>query len=324
MKSRGEQRFSRAARRTISTRARMAVLPIFIGSSLLLIVAGCKTFESLGDLGGKVGVATGTMSEEQAKSLSRSTKAISKTFADITPEQEYYIGRAVAATVLKTYKPYDNQSANRYLNLLGQTLAQASDKPETFGGYHFLILDTDEINAFAAPGGLIFISRGMIRLCRNEDDLAAVLAHEVGHVQHRHGLKAIKKGRLTSALTILAAEGAKSFGGQQLAELTQAFEGSISDITSTMMNSGYARGAEREADESAILIVRRVGYNPAGLTEMLTEMKKQLHPGGKDFAKTHPDPLDRIKDARKIIGGSPAVIEPPARQKRFLRNVKGI
>ncbi|MFH1039202.1 MAG: M48 family metalloprotease [PVC group bacterium] len=290
----------------------------------LAAIGGCKTLESMGELGGQVGKATGVMTDEQAESLGRASKAVAKTFADITPEQEYYIGRAVAATVLHAYPPYDDKEAIRYLNLLGQTLAAASDKPETFAGYHFLILDSDQINAFAAPGGFIFISRGMIRLCRNEDDLAAVLAHEVGHVQNQHGLKAIKSGRLTSALTILAAEGAKSFGGKELAELTEAFEGSISDITSTMMNSGYARSAEREADESAIVIVKRVGYNPNGLVEMLREMKKQLKPGGLDFAKTHPDPNDRIKDVEAIIDTYTVVAVPAPRQERFGRNLKGI
>ena len=297
---------------------------LVISSSLLIALSGCKTLESLGEVGGAVGQATGVMTEEQAESLGRASKAVAKTFADITPEQEYYIGRAVAATVLLTYKPYQNDKANRYLNLLGQTMASASDKPETFGGYHFLILDSDEINAFAAPGGFIFVSRGMLRLCQNEDDLAAVLAHEIGHVQHEHGLQAIKSSRLTSALTILAAEGAKSFGGEELAELTEAFEGSISDITSTMMNSGYARSAEREADESAIVIVKRVGYDPNGLVEMLKEMKKQLKPGGADFAKTHPDPNDRIKDIEDILGHYSAVSVPVVRQERFERNLKEI
>lgn len=291
---------------------------------VLLLLGGCKTIESLGDLGGQVGQATGVMTEEQAESLGRASKAVAKTFADITPEQEYYIGRAVSATVLHTYKPYDNPEANRYLNLLGQTLSQASDKPETYAGYHFLLLDSDEINAFAAPGGFIFVSRGMVRLCRTEDDLAAVLAHEVGHVQNLHGLKAIKSGRLTSALTILAAEGAKSFGGKELAELTEAFEGSISDITSTMMNSGYARSAEREADQAAVTIMRRVGYDPQGLVAMLKEMKKDLKPGGLDFAKTHPDPDDRIEEVEDEIGRAAPAVPPAARQERFERNMKGV
>jgi predicted Zn-dependent protease len=251
--------------------------------------------------------------------ISRAAPAVAKTFKDITPEQEYYIGRAVSATILNKYRPYTNTYANFYVNLLGQTLAQASDKPETFGGYHFLILDTNEINAFAAPGGLIFVSRGLLRCCKNEDAVAAVLAHEIGHVVHQHGLRAIKTGRLTTALTILATESIKTFGGKELATLTEAFEGSITDITTTLMNNGYSRGCESEADIAAVTILQRVGYNPKALTEMLEEMKKHLKPGGLDFAKTHPSPESRIKDVEKLIGASLPTSAPPARQARFTK-----
>lgn len=189
-----------------------------IGAALAVVlaaaIAGCAT---VAEMATTIGQQAGVLTPGQSESINRTAQAVEKTFKDITPEQEYYIGRSVAATVLNAYKPFDRDAANEYLNLLGQTLAQASDKPETFGGWHFLILDTDEINAFSAPGGLVMISKGMIRCCKTEDALAAVLAHEIGHVQNQHGLKAIKKGRLTSALTILAVEGAKNLGGQDLA-----------------------------------------------------------------------------------------------------------
>jgi beta-barrel assembly-enhancing protease len=284
-----------------------------------VFVVGCST---VAELGTSIGQATGVINEEQAQSINKSVTAVEKTFQDITPRQEYYIGRAVAATVLTTYKPFDRATANEYLNRLGQTLTQFSTKPETFGGYHFVLLDTDEINAFSAPGGLVMISRGMVRCCRNEDELAAVLAHEIGHVENQHGLKAIKKGRLTSALTILAVEAGKNLGGSDLAEVTKAFEGSISDITSTMMNSGYARTTEFQADQSAVTILKRAGYNPAGLVAMLTQMKQNLKPGGHDFAKTHPPPDARIAEVQKRISGAAAVAEPPARVERF-RNAMG-
>ena len=132
----------------------------------------------------------------------------------------YYIGRTVAATVLIKYRPQPDQNLNRYLNEMGQALAQFSTRPETFGGYHFLLLDSDEINAFAAPGGLILVTRGLVQCCRNEDQLAAVLAHEIGHVEKMHGLRAIRSGRLSSALTVLAVEAGKNLGGAQLAEIT--------------------------------------------------------------------------------------------------------
>lgn len=280
------------------------------------IIAGCKTLETVTNIGTSLGVATGTISAQQAESINKTSTAVGKTFEEITPEQEYYIGRAVAATILKTYKPMDNDELNNYLNTIGQILAAASDKPETFGGYHFLVLNTDEINAFAAPGGLIFVSRGLLRCCKNEDAVAAVLAHEVGHVQYGHGLQAIKKSRLTSALTVLAAEGAKNFGGEQLAELTTAFEGSIGDITATMVNNGYARKFESQSDEAAVTILKRVGYNPSALKDMLEEMDKLSHPG-QGFAKTHPAPKDRINDIQNLISSAGPVIEPNERMARF-------
>jgi beta-barrel assembly-enhancing protease len=288
---------------------------------LAALSVGCA---SLAEVVTEVGVSTGAMTKEQADSINKSAQAVEKTFQDITPEQEYYIGRSVAATVLNQYKPFDEDAANEYLNTLGQTLAQASDKPETFGGYHFLVMDSDEINAFSAPGGLILVSRGMIRCCKTEDALAAVLAHEIGHVQNQHGLRAIKKGRLTGALTTLAVEAGKNLGGQELAEVTKAFESSITDITSTLMSSGYARALESQADKAAVTIMQRVGYNPQALVDMLGQMKANLKPGGLDFAKTHPDPNVRIAEVQKLIGASVPVSAPPARQKRFAKAVGSI
>lgn len=285
--------------------------------------AGCAAMEQVAQVGTSVAQSQGIVTGEQAKSIIRSTTAIAKTLEDFTPEQEYYIGRSVGAVIVNRYKPYSIAQANSYLNLLGQTLAQASDRPETFGGYHFLILDSDEINAFAAPGGLIFVSRGMLRCCASEDAVAAVLAHEIAHIQLRHGIQSIEKSRQTQALTILAAEGTKTFGKKELADLTRTFEGSINDITSTLINNGYSRSFEQEADASAVRTLSRVGYNPNALVAMLREMEKRLKPGGLDFAKTHPSPGSRIKDIESLVGRT-SLTEPPARHERFRSAVGNI
>lgn len=282
-----------------------------LAGALSALLAGCNAQEML--------------SKIDPMSVARAAKAVGKTFQEITPEQEYYVGRAVAATILTQYAPWENDRATRYVTLLGQTLAQLSDRPETFGGYHFMILDSDEVNAFAAPGGHIFVSRGMLRLARSEDALAAVLAHEIAHVVGRHGLQAIKKSRVTDALTVLAAEGAKTFGNEELAKLTETFEGSIADVTSTLTNSGYSRGFEREADAQAVAILSRAGYDPRALHAVLDQMGKVLKPGGLGFAKTHPDPADRIDDLEgewtKMRTPPPS---PAARQQRFARALSGV
>ena len=289
-----------------------------------LFFSSCETMQSAADIATVVGQATGTITPTQAESIRKTTKAVARSAEDFTPEQEYYIGRTVGAVVLSKYRAYDNSRANAYVNVLGQTLAQASDLPATFGGYHFLVLDSDDINAFATPSGLIFVTRGLLRCCKSEDALAAVLAHEVGHVQLRHGMQAIEKARVTEALTTIAAESAKTLGSREVAELTRTFEGAIADITNTLINKGYARSQEYEADQAALTILKRVGYDPGGLTEMLAMMKRNLKPGGADFAKTHPSPDDRIAQISASSAGYAAARPPAPRQARFQKAMERI
>ncbi|MDP1993599.1 MAG: M48 family metalloprotease [Syntrophales bacterium] len=290
----------------------------------LLTLASCQTMESATTLATVIGQGAGVISGSQADSIRKTAKAVSRSAEEFTPEQEYYIGRAVGAVVLGKYPAYDQRVANEYVNVIGQILAQASDLPVIFGGYHFLVLNSNDINAFATPSGLVFVTRGLLRCCRNEDALAAVLAHEIGHIQLRHGMQAIEKARVTEALTTLATEGAKTFGSREVAALTQTFGGTITDITGTLINKGYARSSEYGADQVAVALLKRVGYNPNGLLEMLALMKKNLKAGGLDFAKTHPAPDDRIAEIEKK---GPAYATVPAsapRQTRFLQALGNI
>jgi predicted Zn-dependent protease len=313
---------SRYERRRFLKSAANWIAAISAGSIMPAALTGC--IEQIAKVGGALGASTGLISQQNADSLVKTTRAVSRTFEDITPEQEYYIGRSIGAVILGKYPAYTDSAANQYVNRLGQTLARFSDMPDTFAGYHFLIQDTPEINALAAPGGLIFITRGILGCCPHETAVAAVLAHEIGHIQAKHGLRAIQKSRITDALLILGAEGAKTLGGQNLANLTQLFEGTITDITQTMINSGYSRSYEFEADQSAIKIMGRVGYNPEGLVDMLLTMKSKLVANRPDFASTHPNPADRIAEIQTTIGTSPPVKEARERQARFQTALKTV
>jgi predicted Zn-dependent protease len=290
---------------------------------LVGMTTGCESMNQLAKLGTDIAVASGSLTTNEAASINRTTQAVTKTFQDITPEQEYYIGRTVAASVLAAYKPKTSESLNWYVNQVGQSLAQFSARPETFGGYHFLVLDSDDINAFAAPGGLILVTRGLLQCCQTEDELAAVLAHEIGHVEKLHGLRAIRTGRLNSALTILAVEAGKNLAGENLAEVTKAFDESINDITTTLMNSGYSRKLEYEADAAAIVILKKAGYQSGALVAMLENMAKNWNSSRKDFAATHPPPADRIAQL-KLIGVTATVASTNSRQQRFLAATKSL
>lgn len=302
-------------RLTPRTALRLAGLTGLLGT-VIACSNGCSTVA-------QIGAATGVVTPGQAEALVKTGKSFGNALKQITPEQEYYVGRAVGASLVSKYKVYDRDETTLYVNTVGQALAMASEKPETFGGYHYLILNSDEINAFAAPGGLIFLSRGMLRLCKTEDELAAVLAHEVAHVNLGHAISAISNSRWTDAMTVLGTESAKNLGGGQLASLTTAFEGSIQDVTSKLVTSGYARGQERDADTLAIKIMQRLGYDPSALGRVLGHMDHELKPGGLDFAKTHPPPQARIADLAKLVTTPPATSHA-ARQQRFQRAMKDI
>jgi predicted Zn-dependent protease len=304
---------------------RSALVPL----ALLLALSGCSSLGSiLGNIGGNivsgaadtaVGAALGD--EEDKKKL----ETLKKTTEEITPEQEYYIGRAVAATVLKSYPAYDAKAVNDYLNSLGQSLAMASTVPETFSGYHFLATNSDDINAFGAPSGFILATRGLLRCATSEDEVAAILAHEIGHVTGGHGMKAIKASRLAEAGTLLAQWGTSGSDSSLTGKLTKAFTDSITDIVKTMITSGYSRDLEMQADMAAIVILHRMGYDPRALVRVLQVMKTKLKPEGTDFAKTHPDPAQRIaylEEAIKGLGASPAAAAaaaPAAVSKRQAR-----
>ena len=299
-------------------------LPLLLAAGTAGFYCGCTAVQAITEAGTAVAVGAGVMTADQAKSANTSMAAVVKATEALTPENEYYIGRAVGATVLTSYKPYNAEKATRYVNTLGQALAMCSDMPQTFGGYHFLILDSDEINAFAAPGGLIFVTRGMLRCCKDETSLAAVLAHEVGHVELKHGLASIKKGRITQATVTVLSESTKSLGGENLKMLTDQFQGAIDDIAKTMIVNGYSRGAEKEADLAAVTTLTRIGYNPSGLIEMLEVMKTKVHEGGPGFGKTHPPPEDRIAVIEKKIGQPTAIVENAAMKDRFAESMQGI
>jgi predicted Zn-dependent protease len=235
---------------------------------------------------------------------------------DFTPENKYYIGRSVSAQVLNQYKVYEDKQATRYINLLGQTLAKFSDLSEPYKGYHFIILDTPEVNAFAAPGAFIFVSRGMLRICATEDELAAVLSHEIGHIQYEHGVKVIRESRNWAGIVKLGKLIAQASTDSEIAELADKFGDDIGNSIETMMQKGYGRSAEKESDSASIQIMHRTGYDTNAVITMLKKMQKRVKPGSTGFGSTHPSPSVRI-DAIKSLIKSPPAKANATRQKRF-------
>lgn len=293
------------------TRSKHLSLLLLLGFSL----TGCEMM-----LGGLQKAAT---SGQLWDSVKKVTSSVTKTFEDITPEQEYYLGRSISATLLSKYPVKARPAENRYLNLIAKTLVLNSNKPETFPSYHVLILETDEVNAFAAPSGFIFVSKGMIKLCQNEDDLAAVLAHEVSHVLHSHALRSIDTSRITSALTVIGTETLKTVtsDNQALNQLTTQFEGSIDDMTQALTNSGYGRSLESEADKTAVELLQKSGYNAEGLLRVLERLKAKSSSTKGGFFATHPDTDDRISEVNDWLKEQTVNPVSALRSNRFTRTI---
>lgn len=254
----------------------------------------------------------------------RSLRSMNRANEDLTPQQEYYLGRAFGAQVLSTRRPLMNDRVNRYVNHVGQALARFSDRPETWAGYRFLVLDTPEVNAFAAPGGFIFVTRGLVALTRNEAELAAVLAHEIAHVDREHGLKAVRKDRLTKAAVGIGADAAQTFGDSRLQEVVTAFEDSVTDLTRTIVNSGYSRETEYEADAQALVILTRAGYPPQALVTMLEALKGLPKAGEGGFTKTHPTPDQRLGEVKKELGRTEKYTATATQKRRFAAALDGL
>jgi predicted Zn-dependent protease len=283
-----------------NTKTTLTVILVF---AILVLIFSCESLGGVAQLGANIAQAFGVIDERTADAISKSGVAISKAFEDITPEQEYYIGRAVAANILTSYKIQANKPAMlTYVNKVCDTLVINSVRPEIFNGYHVNILDSDEINAFATSGGHIFITRGLIESTTSEDTLAAVIAHEVSHIQLQHGLKAIKNSRITQALLVTGTSTAGAAGNSDIAQLVDVFGDSVNEVVTTMVTNGYSRAQEYEADSMAMSLLALAGYEPSSLVEVLKVLEKtqSSHPGG--FNKTHPSPTDRITNAQKTVG----------------------
>jgi predicted Zn-dependent protease len=293
---------------------RITVFAIIIFCAFL---PSCSTLANVADFGARTAGAAGVIDQNTANAISNSSRAVASAAEDITPEQEYYIGRAVAANILSSYRLWENPRLTLYVNRICNAIAINSPRPEIFNGYHVMLLDTDEINAFATSGGHIFISRGLIASAKSEDALAGVVAHEIAHIQLQHSIKAIKTNRITQALLVTGASAAGAVTGYDVNELTDIFNESVGEIVTTMVNNGYSQAQEFDADTTALEMLAAAGYNPSGLLDMLKELQKTQsgHSGG--FNKTHPAPDKRVASAEKSLNKYRITDTSSQRRARF-------
>lgn len=279
------------------------------GAGSRLLDQGLNVAADVLDAGGQSEAATGL----------RVARLGLRSFRDIQTDQEHYIGRSVCAQVLANpaFRVSRNPSLSAYVSAIGQTVALGAESVrETYQGYRFVLLDSPSINAFAAPGGYVFITEGAVRETRNEDELAGILAHEVAHVHLKHGLQAIRESNLTEAGQLLLQEVQRRDQGK----LTKVFNASVGDITQTLLHGGFSRKQESEADQVGATFLAEVGYAPQALIEFL----QRVNFDGGGFADEHPSASQRVDALRKTVSPGPASATPgfEARRRRHARSAR--
>ena len=215
------------------------------------------------------------------------------TSGDVSAEVAF--GREIAARILARYKPYDDPALIRYVNLVGLALARNTNRPEL--NFHFMILDTSEVNAYAAPGGYVFITKGALQLMKDESELAGALAHEISHVAEMHVVKELKiKGTDDSAISGLA-----QLAGGSTESARAAFSQAVDKGLEMIFKNGYKREDEMQADKTAVSISALSGYDPAGLAKYLNRISAGKEKITDPSDPTHPTFAARISQINDVI-----------------------
>ena len=294
---------------------------VIILAVIIALSAGmysCAALAGITGTGAQIAGSSGLINKNTANAISLSSKAVASAAEEITPEQEYYIGRAVSANILASYKIWrENPALTSYLNLICSSITINSPRPDIYNGYHVAILNSDEINAFATSGGHIFVTRGLIGAAKSEDALAGVIAHEIAHIQLQHSIKAIRTSRITQALLVTGTSAAGAAAGYDVNEITDIFNESVGEIVTTLVNNGYSQTQEFDADNTAMSLMASAGYSPSGLIDMLRELNNVQKNSSGGFGKTHPTPAQRIRNAEKSVGKYSVTDTRPYRQNRF-------
>ncbi len=236
---------------------------------------------------------------------------------EIDYKTERTIGESLALEGLQRFgNPVKNESLQQYVNKVGNAVATNSKRATI--PYQFAVLDSQVQNAFAVPGGVIFVSRALVSILDDEAELAAVLAHEIGHVSLKHALKSTQRAQLLQGVgTITAA----SVGGDK----GKKFASAIGDMQAVLFDKGLDKEMEFEADLAALETTYRTGYDPSAMIRVLEKLQK-LEASSKDkkgsWFSTHPPLSERISRLRAQLQKYPDYSSLASVHDRFAKQMK--
>lgn len=234
---------------------------------------------------------------------------------------EITIGREMAAKLYGTYGQYNSDNAKiKYLNLIGKSISREVGRSEI--NFRIGILDTDELNAFATPGGYILITKGLLKLMNSEEELAGVIAHEIGHINYKHLYKSVAPKREVSVgetLTRIISLGKADLGASLIKSVQEGMK--------TLLDQGLKPELEYEADQSAVSYTWTTGYSHTAYVGLLKRLAQSVE-GKAQVLKTHPGFAERLQHLKQFIDENkldearrPASINRDSRFKHFMTSI---
>lgn len=237
--------------------------------------------------------------------------------AEANERAEIRVGRQVAARILSRHELDPDRDLQRYINLVGTYLAMHGNRPDL--AFHFAVIQSDQINAYAAPGGYIFVTSAALDVMEDESELAGVLAHEIAHVNRRH---------IVEALDIRAPESSpmagltRFFGGAS--DVAQVFfSQAVDEVVAVLFEQGLQREDEFDADRHGIGLATSAGYPPDGLSRFLARLESR-ESATEALSETHPPSGERVERLQTILEEVASEAERtrrPEYAQRFQRHV---
>ena len=231
--------------------------------------------------------------------------AVAVSACGVSTQQEVEIGSQYASEINRQLPLVSNAQVTAYVNQLGRQIARQGGRGLN---YTFYVVNSDAVNAFAVPGGYVYVNRGLIERVSNMSELAGVLAHEIGHVEQRHGIDQIERMQRAN----LGLNLAYVLMGRQ----PSSAEGALINVGGSAVFAKFSRDDENEADQSAVPLLIRSGVNPTGLVTMFQKLMalQRNSPSALQWFSTHPTNQERIAHTQAVIAAVPAA------QRRGLSN----
>ena len=280
-----------------SRRLRFAAAPLSLAA---LCLGACRMGDVAGNVTRNAFGGSGRASDILAAGITSLEDIHRQMSVQFSPEQEHYLGRAVAANVIAQYGLDPDESRQAYVRRVGAALVLAAPRVRTtYGGWHFGVLASPTVNGLSGPGGYVFVTRGALDLCRSEDEVAGLVAHEIAHVSLKHGEAIVRasadfKVQMGALGRVVgAAAGGARFGDRML----DVFRSAANGLSKSLIENGYGGELEAKADREGTYILQQANYDAGALSAYLASM-----PSRQVAAWTaHPSNAQRVAALAPIV-----------------------